>query len=211
MKITKYVHSCLLVETPKQTILIDPGGYSWDSHLLPPARLDKLDYIVITHEHPDHFSEPFLRELSAKFPYAEIITNENLAKRIAAAKLPNHIVTGSQPDIEVFAVAHEPLPLDLPVPLNIGVHIEGLLTHPGDAFAISSSRDILALPVTAPWGSLKQALDAVVKIKPKTVIPVHDWHWHKAARASMYAMSKQLLAPHGIEFIELENAVPVEL
>jgi L-ascorbate metabolism protein UlaG (beta-lactamase superfamily) len=211
MKITKYVHSCLLVETLKQTVLIDPGGYSRDSHLLRPARLNRLDYIVITHEHPDHYNEAFLKELSAKFPHAEIITNEDLAKQIVAQKLPNRIVTGSQPDIEVFEVAHEPLPLKIPAPLNIGVHIEGLLTHPGDAFTLKSSRDVLALSLAAPWGSLKQALEAAVKLKPKMVLPVHDWPWQKAARQSMYDMSKELLEPHGIKFIELENGTPVEL
>jgi L-ascorbate metabolism protein UlaG (beta-lactamase superfamily) len=211
MKITKYVHSCLLVETPKQTILIDPGSFSWDSHLLSPIRLAKLDYIVITHDHPDHYNLPFLKELSAKFPHAQIITNEDLAKIIGGEKLPNVILTGSQPDIEVFEVAHEPVPFDLPVPRNIGVHIEGLLTHPGDAFYIKSSQDILALAMTSPWGNLKQALEVAAALKPKKIIPVHDWFWHKVARDAMYAMSKNLLEPHGIEFIEIENAVPVEL
>lgn len=210
MTITKYVHSCLLVETAKQTVLIDPGGYSWDSHLLSPARLDKLDYIVITHEHPDHFSQPFLEALSAKFPHAEIITNENLAKRLKAQKLPNPILSGSQPNIEVFQVPHAALAFRKPVPLNIGVHIEGVLTHPGDAFNIKASRDILALSLAAPWGSLKQALEAAAKLKPKVVIPVHDWPWQKAAQKSMYATSKDLLEAHGIKFVALENAVPVE-
>lgn len=211
MRITKYVHSCLLVETDKQTVLIDPGGYSWDSHLLKPAQLDKLDGIVITHDHPDHYSLPFLKALSAKFPHAQIITNEDLAKQIGKQKLPNAIVTGSQPDIEVFAVAHEPVPMNRPVPLNIGVHIEGLLTHPGDAFNIKSSCYILALSMAAPWGSVKQALEAAVKLKPKTIIPVHDWPWQNAARQQLYAMSKELLEPHRIRFVEIENAVPVEL
>jgi len=210
MKITKYVHSCLLVETPKQTILLDPGVYSYDSHLLSIAALRTLDFIVITHEHPDHYDLPFLKEICAKFPNATIVTNEDLAKKLADEKLPNTVSSGSQESIEVFTVAHEPLPLDLIPPPHIGVHIEGVLTCPGDALEISS-REVLALPLTAPWGSVKMALDAVVKLKPKKVIPVHDWHWHKAARAAMYAMSKQLLEPHGIEFIEIENAVPIEL
>ncbi len=83
MKITKYVHSCLLVETPKQTILLDPGVYSYDSHLLSIAALRTLDFIVITHEHPDHYDLPFLKEICAKFPNATIVTNEDLAKKLA--------------------------------------------------------------------------------------------------------------------------------
>jgi len=210
VKITKFVHSCLLVETPNQTVLIDPGNYSYESRLLRLAAMPNLDYIVITHEHPDHFHPPFLQEICAKFPYATIITNEDLAGKLAAEKLRNPVSTGSQEGIEVFPAAHEPLPLDLPSPAHIGVHIENFLTCPGDALDIKS-RDVLALPLTAPWGSVKMALDSAVKVKPKKVIPVHDWHWHKAAREAMYAMSKELLAPHGIEFIEIENAVPIEI
>jgi hypothetical protein len=70
---------------------------------------------------------------------------------------------------------------------------------------------VLALAMGAPWGSLKQALESAANLKPKKVIPVHDWPWHKAARTALYGMSKNLLAEHGIEFIELESGVPLEL
>jgi hypothetical protein len=125
--------------------------------------------------------------------------------------MPNRIHTGSQPDIEVFVVAHEPLAFAQPVPPHIGLHLEGHLTHPGDAINITSTREVLALPVTAPWGSFKEALEIAANLKPKAVIPIHDWPWHKLARQTMYSMGKELLAPYGIEFIELENGNPVEL
>jgi len=211
MKITKFVHSCLLVETPRQTILIDPGTYSYQSHLLRPAQLRGLDCIVITHGHPDHYSPEFLAAICAKFPHAMIITNNDLASTIKKQKLPNKISTGSHPGLQVFPVAHEPLPLKQPLPDHIGVHIEDYLTCPGDALKLKASREVLALPITAPWGSVKLALDAAVKLKPKKVIPVHDWHWHQQARDAMYAMSKELLASKNIEFIAIQNADPVEI
>ena len=210
MKVTKFVHSCLLVETPKQTILLDPGEFSYQSHLLQLAAIRHLDYIVITHEHPDHYSSDFLKAICAKFPHSTIITNEELAQKLKDQKLRNPISTGSQQYIEVFPVSHEPLPLSLPRPAHIGVHIEDYLTCPGDALKIVS-REVLALPITAPWGSFKQALDAAVKLKPKKVIPVHDWHWQKQAREGAYATAKELLATKDIEFIAIENAEPVEV
>jgi L-ascorbate metabolism protein UlaG (beta-lactamase superfamily) len=211
MKVTKFVHSCLLVETPEAKVLIDPGNFTWESHLLEINKLPNLDFVVITHEHPDHYDEGGLKKLSRRFPHATIITSSDLADRIAVLKLPNQLHAGSDDHLQVFEAAHEPLPLNLPNVLNVGVHVADKLTHPGDSFAFSHTREVLALPLTGPWGSLREALEKVVELKPKVVIPVHDWEWHRAAREARYKMTKELLKPHGIEFIELENANPVEL
>lgn len=211
MKITKFVHSCLLVESGTKTVLIDPGKYSWDSHLLPINRIEKLDYIVITHEHADHYHLPFLEALISQFPHAAIITNSDLEEKIKKTGLKSQIVTGSEDGVQVFEAEHEPLPMNLPVPLNIGVHIDDILTHPGDAVHINHIRRVLALPVTAPWISLRQSLDRLIELKPSLVIPVHDWHWHKAAREEQYGRCQEWLKPHGIKFIALQDSIPVEI
>ncbi|HSX18470.1 MAG TPA: MBL fold metallo-hydrolase [Candidatus Saccharimonadales bacterium] len=211
MKITKFVHSCLLVETSEINVLFDPGNFTWDSHLLNINELPSLNSIVITHEHPDHYHEQGLKKLSHRFPRATIITNNDLAEKISKLKLPNPIQGGSDENVVVFEAVHEPLPLNVPNVLNIGVHIQDKLTHPGDSFAFKHTCEVLALPLTGPWASLRDALKTVVELKPKTVIPVHDWEWHKAAREARYSMCKNLLEPHSIEFIGLENAQPIEI
>src|SRR5436190_5939903 len=194
MKITKYVHSCLLVESGELNVLIDPGRYSWDSHLLNPNHLPQLSHILFTHDHADHYHEQALRALSQQFPHATIITNNNLAKKIKALNLPNTITTGSEESLEIFEAPHAQLPLELPDVLNIGVHIDGKLTHSGDALDIKSTREVLALPLTGPFAGLTQTLKQVVELKPKVLLPIHDWHWHQQARESMYAMTKDLLS-----------------
>jgi L-ascorbate metabolism protein UlaG (beta-lactamase superfamily) len=211
MKVTKFVHSCLLVETPKLNILIDPGNYTWQSHLLVPDKLPRLDYIVVTHEHADHYHLPALKALSSRFPHVPIITNNDLAKKLASEGFKNPITSGSEESIVVFEAPHEPLPLGLANVLNVGIHIDDQLTYPGDSYELEHTRQILALPLTAPFASFKQAMNAIVKLKPKVVLPLHDWEWHKAARESRYGFAKELLKPHGIEFIELENSVSVEI
>lgn len=211
MKVTKYVHSCLLVETADIRVLVDPGGFSYESRMLNLREIEPLDYIVITHEHPDHYHEPFLKNLSKAFPHAVIVTNDDLAQPITKLKLPNKIQVGSDDNITVFEAEHEPLPLDAPNVLNVGVHIGDQLTHSGDSYQLNHTRDILALPLTGPFASYKQALDVIVKLKPKVVLPMHDWEWHNAARKSRYDRAKELLRSHDIEFIELENAKTVEL
>jgi L-ascorbate metabolism protein UlaG (beta-lactamase superfamily) len=214
MKITKFVHSCLLVESPGHNVLIDPGIFTWSSRMLHINNLPRLDHIVITHEHADHYDEQGLKKLSHRFPHTTIITNDNLAEKIKALRLPrlpNPVHAGSDDNLIVFEAVHEPLPLDTPQVPNIGVHIDDKLTHPGDSYAFEHTREILALPLTGPFASYKQALDIIVKLKPKIVVPLHDWEWHRAARENRYTRAKELLKNHKIDFIELENAEQVEL
>jgi L-ascorbate metabolism protein UlaG (beta-lactamase superfamily) len=211
MIVTKFVHSCLLVETPEIKVLIDPGNFTWSSRLLTVDKLPQLDAIIFTHEHADHYDGHGLMKLSRRFPHAAIITNSVLVDKIAELKLPNPIHAGSDDNLKVFEAAHEPLPLDMPSVVNIGVHVADKLTHTGDSYDLEHTRDILALPVTAPFGSFKQALETIVKLKPKKVLPMHDWEWHKAARESRYSWAKGLLEKHGVEFVELSNGEPVEV
>jgi hypothetical protein len=152
-----------------------------------------------------------LREIAKHSPNAPIITNNHLAPKIKALSLSNPIQTGSEGDITVFEAKHETLPLGMPRVLNIGVHLNDQFTYPGDSFDFKHTRDVLALPITAPFASYKQAMDVVVKLKPKVVIPLHDWEWHKAARQGRYKWSKDFLKIKNIDFIDLENAVPVEI
>ena len=170
-----------------------------------------LSSIVITHEHADHYDEQGLIKLSHRFPHTTIITNNDLAKKISRLKLPNPIHSGSEDNLVVFEAKHEPLPLKLPNVLNIGVHIADKLTHPGDSYDFAHTREILALPLTAPFASFKDAMDAIVRLKPQKVLPIHDWEWHKLAREGRYNFAKELLKKHKIEFIELQNAEPIEL
>ncbi len=211
MKVTKFVHSCLLVETPRTNVLIDPGNFTWASHLLQVDKLPTLDFIVITHEHPDHYDEHGLTKLSNRFPHSTVITNDQLADKIKALKLPNPIHAGSEDNLVVFEAKHEPLPLDTPNVVNIGVHVADKLTYSGDSYDLEHTREVLALPLTGPFASYKQALDVIVKLKPKVFLPLHDWEWHRAARQNRYSRAKGLLREQGIEFIELENTEPVEL
>jgi L-ascorbate metabolism protein UlaG (beta-lactamase superfamily) len=211
MRVTKFVHSCLLVETQDLTVLIDPGNFTWESHLLNINKLPPLSHIVVTHEHPDHYNQQALYAICQKFPQAMLITNNDLAVKIAELKLPNPLHAGSDGGLLVFEAVHEPLPLKTPIVANIGIHVADKLTYPGDSYSFEHSRKILALPLTGPFASYKQALDVIVKHKPKIVLPLHDWEWHKAARINRYRRAKELLKKYGIQFIELENTIPIEL
>lgn len=202
MKITKYVHACLLVEDAGVVVLVDPGVFSYEAKIFDVNSLPKLDYIVVTHEHQDHLHMPFLNELLAKFPNAKIITTPSVVENLKQAGITN---TSSESDgpVEVFSKkSHADLSPFGAAPENIAVHLNGKLTIGGDRHDLEESKDALALTITAPWGSMMNAAKMALNLNPKTVIPIHDWHWNETARAGAYSMCDGLFKEKGINFIK---------
>jgi len=210
MKITKYVHSCLLIEKDGTSVLVDPGSYTLEEDALPVEDLERLDYVLITHEHEDHMSLPLLRRIEARFPNVTFVTNGVVADLLAKEGIP---ATIQLPDfVNMQESLHEPV-LAVP-PHNSLFHIFGEVTHPGDSLQFEESKEILALPIQAPWGSMVQALEktAALAIKPKLVIPIHDWHWHEKARHRAYEAAANYLHEHGIpEFRGLESGESIDI
>ncbi len=94
MKVTYVGHACVMAETEGVRILMDPWltdptyhGTWW--HYPPLVHgvrdLPRLDYVYISHEHPDHFDPPTLRQMDKDVPI--IIANykrKRFRDRIAA-------------------------------------------------------------------------------------------------------------------------------
>lgn len=206
MKITKYLHSCLLIEEQNKTILIDPGSYS--TPILDLATISNLDYLLFTHEHPDHFDIPFTKQLVEKFPDVKIVTNPSIVAilekdRIQAASTGDNIVA-----LEVLS--HEKL-WDKEPPQNAVFTIFGKLTHPGDCMQFTTTAEILALPLQAPWGSTNQAVIKALEVQPKVIIPIHDWHWKDEVRIQMYERLQGFFREKGIEFKVVKTGETIEI
>ncbi len=208
MKITKFVHACLLVETPERVALFDPGTMS--SPVIDITKLDRLDDIFITHEHPDHKDIDFIKQLVAKFPDVRITSTNQVVKQLDEAG----ITASNQPlaGAVFFESPHESVaPLFSGSIEEIGVHYLDALSHPGDSHSFKETKDILALPITAPWGSTIRALNLALELKPKHVLPIHDWHWRDEAREQTYNNFERILGEQGITFYKLQTGVPVEI
>lgn len=208
MEITKYIHSCLLIETDGKRILIDPGNYTYDSKALDINALEKLDYLLITHEHPDHMYIPFIQEILAKFPDLSILTNPSAQGKLSAEGIKS--TTDSLDIIKIQTVPHERVFATDP-PENILFNIADTLTHPGDSLHFTSTTPVLALPIQAPWCSLTQAVEFAVSLKPQVILPIHDWHWNDLARAAFYKRLEGYFAQNGIKFLSLETGQKVTI
>ena len=128
MKITKFVHSCLLVEMPDRTALFDPGVFS----AVDVDKLKYLDDIFITHIHGDHFNPDLIKKLVAKFPQVRITATPEIVEALAAQGV--HASTKAPDGAVLFESPHEVVRPFFPAepPQEIGVHYLDVLSHPGD-------------------------------------------------------------------------------
>ncbi len=208
MKISKHIHSCLLIKENGKTILIDPGSYSVEEKGIEIQAIDQLDYLLITHEHPDHFYLPFIKELVSKFPNLQIITNRSVVDILAKEDIK--AVTEGNEFIEVIDAPHEHL-FAAPQFQNTLFNIFSTLTHPGDNLRLKRTCRILALPIQAPWGSLTQAIEKAIELKPQIIIPIHDWHWNATARDAFYARLKNYFTQNDIKFLGLQTGEEIKV
>jgi len=208
MKITKFVHSCLLVESAQRMTLFDPGMYSYETFNL--NMLAKLDDIIITHEHPDHYHLPFIQALHIKFPNVSITTTKLVADQLAQQGFFN-VRTASSDGIELEENTHESMePLAPPPNPNLVVHYMNQLTHPGDSHHFNQSKQILALPVNAPWGTWARAATLGTELKPQFIIPIHDWHLNDIARKQLHDRLETYYNTQGIKFMKIVDGQTLE-
>ena len=208
MNVTKYHHSCLVIESNEKVAIIDPGIFTFQEKVLDLSKLKTLDYICITHEHPDHFSIDQIKKIIAKFPNLQLITNESVQKLLEAEGI-NSSVFGNEV-VSFENSPHEKL-WDYEVQLNLAFTVFNQLTHPGDSLQISKTSEVLALPITAPWGSVTQAVEAALRLKPKAIIPIHDWHWKDEVRKEIYRRLNTFFSRKGITFYQMETGQPQQI
>lgn len=207
MKISKHLHSCLLLEEKETTILIDPGNFTYEAHALDLTTLDHLDYLLITHEHADHYHVPFIKELVAKFPQATIISNSSVVSLLQKETI--QATTESNEYINVLPFPHERV-FDREAPQNVMFEVFGKLAHPGDSMSFTTDKEILALPLLGPSWMITQAVEKAVSLKPKVIIPIHDYHWKDEYRIQYYERLEKFFTPRGIIFKSLETGIALE-
>ena len=102
MRVTKYEHSCVLVEDGDVRILIDPGELTHGF-----VNLTGLSAILVTHQHFDHIDlariAPLLERNPAAALYADEATASILADRDIRARTARQ---GDRLDVGVDVVVH---------------------------------------------------------------------------------------------------------
>ena len=202
MRLTKYAHSCVLVEDDGARVLIDPGNLTrgFDD-------LSGLTGILITHQHADHVDVDRLGPLLERNPDAALYTDEGTAEILRERGLSVNVARQRDRfdlgvEVAVYGTEHAVIHPEIPRVPNVGYLVGGQFFHPGDSFTVPDvAVDVLGLPTAAPWLKVSEAIDFLRAVAPRVAIPIHE---ALLARPAVYYGHYQRLAPENTEVTLLE-------
>lgn len=202
MRLTKFHHSCVLVETEQARVLIDPGTFT-------PGFEDLTDLtaVLVTHQHPDHVDVDRLPILLERNPSAALYADEGTVGLLAGTSIDATAVhSGDILDVgvavSVHGGTHGVVHPDVPVIPNVAYLVDGRFYHPGDSWATPGTDvEILGLPTGAPWIKTSEAVDFLRAQRPRVAVPIHE---AILARPAMYYALFERLKPQATELAIIE-------
>ena len=212
MRLTKFGHSCLLVEEGGARVLLDPGSFSEGFETL-----EGLTAVCLTHQHIDHVDPERVRPLLDRNPGVRVVSDEGSAEALGEAGADVEVVHDGDElalgglALRVVGRDHAAVHPEVPVVPNVGYLVGGRLFHPGDALTMPGEPvEVLAVPAGAPWLKLADAVDYLRKVGPRVAVPVHEKVLSEVGISSHYRLLERLGGP-GTAFEVLDDGRPVEL
>ncbi|KQQ00848.1 MULTISPECIES: MBL fold metallo-hydrolase [unclassified Rathayibacter] len=175
MRLTKLEHSTVLVEEAGARLVIDPGSFT-----RPVDGTADTVAVVITHEHPDHWTPEQLERLRGANPSLRIFGPAGVA---AAAEgfdvetvAEGDLVEVGPFELRFFGSRHAVIHRSIPVIDNVGVLVDGRFYYAGDSFTVPSGVDVevLAAPSGAPWMKIAESIDYVLALAPRHAFATHE-------------------------------------
>ena len=216
MRLTKFEHAALLLEQSGKKLFIDPGMFTT-------AITDAANTaaVVITHEHPDHWTPEQLRRILEASPTAVVYGPEGVVNAVREAD-PSIAVTRVDPGDAVSAGPfslrfsggrHAVIHSSIPVVDNVGVLVNDVLYYPGDSWAVPEGVevDVLAVPAGAPWLKIAEAIDYVLAVAPRRAFGTHDMTLSVAGKTMHRDRLRWATEQGGGEFLALQPGDTLDL
>jgi L-ascorbate metabolism protein UlaG (beta-lactamase superfamily) len=207
MRITKFGHACVRLETDGQVVVLDPGAFTQ------PDAVDGATAVLITHEHADHYAADHLRRTDAPVftigAVAAQIRDEapDVAERVTVVEPGQRVEVGIPATVvgEKHAVIHPDYPrLD-----NSGyvLEVEGQkIYHPGDSLTLPGTDvDLLLLPVSAPWLKIGECIDFGRDVGAPRSLAIHDKIYSEIGLGMVDAHLTRMLGERGQEYSRLNE------
>jgi L-ascorbate metabolism protein UlaG (beta-lactamase superfamily) len=173
MRLTRFGHACVRLESGGRVLVIDPGTLS------EPESLAGATAVLITHEHDDHIDVEQLEAARKGNPELTVHTHPVLAAALGAgvtAVDAGDTFTAAGFAVRAVGGEHAEIVDGLPGCANLGFVVDGVY-HPGDSlFVPAEPVDTLLVPVSGPWLSLGAAVEFVRAVEPARAVPIHDAH-----------------------------------
>ena len=211
MKLTKFEHSCLIIEVSGSRLIIDPGVFT-----MPLGDIGDVVAVVITHEHGDHWTPDQLQRIIERTPDATIYGPAGVvaaAKDFTVVQVADGDVIEIEPfNLKFFGEKHAVIHESVPVIDNVGVLVNDELYYPGDSLTVPGvTVGTLAAPAGAPWLKVGEAMDFVLAVKPRRALPVHEMVLSVAGKGMTNDRLSWATTQGGGEFFVLEPGEELDL
>lgn len=206
MRITKFGHACVRIETGDHVIVLDPGGFT------EPEAVDGATAVLITHEHPDHYLADHLRRTDAPIHTIAAVADKIREEAPDVAERVVVVASGEAFDpgvpVEVVGREHAVIHPELPHFDNSGflLDVEGTTVfHPGDALTVPDGDvDLLLLPVSAPWLKVSECIDFARDVGAPRSLAIHDEIYSETGLSVIEPLLWRMLEPRDQAYLRLE-------
>ncbi len=212
MRVTKHEHAALTISDSRKKLVVDPGSFTD-----PLLDLENVVAVVLTHEHPDHWTPEHLRRVLAQAPKARLFGPAGVVAAAAGfdvtAVSPGDVVEVGPFRLEFFGGRHAVIHETIPVIDNVGVLVNDTFYYPGDSYAVPEGREIklLAAPVGAPWLKIGEAMDFVLAVSPRLAFGTHDMTLSTIGRGMGRGRLRWATEQGGGEFVELDPGMSIDV
>lgn len=212
MRVTKFEHASLRIDQNGETLLIDPGSFT-----TPLDDLGDVVAVVLTHEHPDHWTPEHLDRILRMAPGVPIFGPAGVARAAEGYEVtvvsPGETRTVGGFTLRFFGGTHEIIHSSIPVIENVGVLVNNELYYPGDSYAVPEGVEVgtLAAPLGAPWLKIGEAIDYVLAVKPRRAFGTHDMTLSVAGKTMHRQRLEWATQQGGGEFLVLEPGESLDI
>lgn len=206
MKLTKFGHACVRIEVEGHVIVLDPGMFT------SPDAVIGATAVLITHEHPDHWTPDQLRATSAPVFTIGAVAAQIRDAAPEVAERVTVVTPGQRLDVgvavEVVGEKHAIIHPELPHFDNSGYLLDvagTLVFHPGDALTLPPrTPDLQLLPVSAPWLKASECIDYARSVGARRSLAIHDAVYSDAGLGIIDGHLKRFLEPREQDYVRLK-------
>ena len=207
MRITKFGHACVRLETDGKVVVLDPGGFT------EPEAVDGATAVLITHEHADHYDPGHLRRTDAPvFTIGAVAAKvredaPDVAERLTVVEPGQQVDVGVP--VTVVGEKHAVIHPEMPHFDNSGYLLEvedTRIYHPGDSLTLPPTDvDLLLLPVSAPWLKVSECIDFGRDVGAPRSLAIHDKIYSELGLGFVDAHLERMLGERGQDYVRLHE------